>query len=205
MMKDIFKNMDEEKKERIINSSLEEFSKNGFEKASTNIIVKNAKISKGLLFHYFGNKQELYNKLIEFVIELVNDSISNNINWEEKDFFLRVKKIIIIKTSLTNRYPYIYEFMKVVLEGKSIEEIKSITGKYSGGLTQKVYSYNIDFSMFRDEIDLEIAMNIIRWTFEKFSIEMWEKEKLEGISSDMKTISQELDKYIVTLRKAFYK
>lgn len=57
---EIFKNIDEEKRGRIINSALEEFSKNSFDKASTNIIVKNAGISKGSLFHYFKNKQELY-------------------------------------------------------------------------------------------------------------------------------------------------
>jgi len=205
MMNEIFKNVDEDKRERIINSSLEEFSRNGFNKASTNVIVKNAKISKGLLFHYFGNKLELYNKLIEFVIELMNESISNNINWDEKDFFLRIKEIVIIKTSMTNKYPYIYEFLKVVFEGKSVEEIQEVAGKHSADLTQKVYTYNIDFSLFRDEIDMEIAMNIIRWTFEKFGVEVWEKGKSEEALIDMRVVSEETDKYINTLRKAFYK
>ena len=52
-MDEILKKMDQDKRERIINSSLEEFSKNKFEKASTNTIVKNANISKGLLFRVF--------------------------------------------------------------------------------------------------------------------------------------------------------
>jgi AcrR family transcriptional regulator len=44
-MEEILKNMGEEKRNRIINSALEEFSKNSFEKASTNNIVKKAGIS----------------------------------------------------------------------------------------------------------------------------------------------------------------
>ena len=60
-MEKIFKNIDIEKRDRIINSALEEFSKNRFEKASTNNIVKNANISKGLLFHYFANKKFIMN------------------------------------------------------------------------------------------------------------------------------------------------
>ena len=45
--------MDEEKKQKIINASIEEFSK-GYSLASTNEIVRKAGVSKGLLFHYFG-------------------------------------------------------------------------------------------------------------------------------------------------------
>ena len=59
-MEDVLQKLDTEKKNRIINSAIEEFSKYPFNKASTNNIVKNAEISKGLLFHYFGNKKELY-------------------------------------------------------------------------------------------------------------------------------------------------
>ena len=39
-MNEILKNMDAEKRDRIINAALEEFAKNGFDKASTNNIVK---------------------------------------------------------------------------------------------------------------------------------------------------------------------
>ena len=49
----LFEGLSEEKQARIINGALEEFTKNGFEKASTNVIVKNAGISKGALFKYF--------------------------------------------------------------------------------------------------------------------------------------------------------
>jgi len=204
-MDEIFKNVEAEKRERIINSALEEFSKNGFEKASTNEIVKNANISKGSLFHYFGNKQQLFDKLIEFVVELINDSISNTINWEESDFFLRVKEVVLIKASMTNRYPYIYDFFTVIFEGKSIKEMKTIAGKQTGELSQKIYTHNIDFSLFKDGIDLTITMNIIQWTFEKFSEEAWEKSKNQGVTLDMKGISEESDAYINALRKAFYK
>ncbi len=45
-----------DKQERIINASLAEFARNGYERASTNEIVKEAGISKGSLFVYFNNK-----------------------------------------------------------------------------------------------------------------------------------------------------
>lgn len=56
-MDDLLLHVNPEKKERMINSALKEFSVNTFQKASTNTIVEEAGISKGLLFHYFGNKK----------------------------------------------------------------------------------------------------------------------------------------------------
>ena len=41
-----FEQLESEKKSHIINAALKEFAKNGYEKASTNNIVKEARISK---------------------------------------------------------------------------------------------------------------------------------------------------------------
>ena len=47
-----FLNLKPEKQEKIIEVAIKEFADKGFEKASTNEIVKEAGISKGILFHY---------------------------------------------------------------------------------------------------------------------------------------------------------
>ena len=46
-----FLKLDDEKRDRILNAAMKEF-RYGYVKASTDIIVKEAGISKGLLFHY---------------------------------------------------------------------------------------------------------------------------------------------------------
>ncbi|MDD3656837.1 MAG: TetR/AcrR family transcriptional regulator, partial [Atribacterota bacterium] len=53
-----FHSLESEKQERIINAALKEFARNGYGKASTNEIIKQAGISKGSLFNYFNNKKE---------------------------------------------------------------------------------------------------------------------------------------------------
>ena len=55
-----FLNLKPEKQERILEAAIKEFADKGFEKASTNEIVKEAGISKGILFHYFQNKKKLF-------------------------------------------------------------------------------------------------------------------------------------------------
>ena len=49
-----------EKKENLFLIALEEFTENGYRNASTNRITEKAGVSKGLLFHYFGSKKELF-------------------------------------------------------------------------------------------------------------------------------------------------
>ena len=48
-----FLNLKPEKQEKILEVAIREFADKGFEKSSTNEIVKGAGISKGILFHYF--------------------------------------------------------------------------------------------------------------------------------------------------------
>ncbi len=48
------------KQDAIINAALKSFALNGYKKTSTDVIVREAGISKGLLFHYFISKQGLY-------------------------------------------------------------------------------------------------------------------------------------------------
>ena len=59
-MNDKFFDLKREKQDRMINASLKVFAENGYRHASTDVIVKDAGISKGLLFHYFTSKMGLY-------------------------------------------------------------------------------------------------------------------------------------------------
>ncbi len=47
-------------KEKIIQSAIKKFANDGFANASMDDIAKSAKVSKGLLFYHFKNKEELY-------------------------------------------------------------------------------------------------------------------------------------------------
>lgn len=203
-MDEILKNIDAEKRDRIINSALEEFSKNRFDKASTNNIVKKANISKGLLYHYFNSKKELFEYLKKFVVKTIVKEIEEKIDWNESDIFNRIKQIVMIKLQTVNRYPYIFTFSSTVFENKSIDEIKKLSDEFSTGLYNQIYNYNINFSKFKDGIDIQKALTIIKWTFEKYG-----EESIKIINNykeeiDYKEIEEEIDQYIEVLRKAFY-
>ena len=52
-MNEKFFELKKEKQDRMINAALKVFSQYGYNHASTDEIVKEAQIIKGLLFHYF--------------------------------------------------------------------------------------------------------------------------------------------------------
>lgn len=64
MVSTTFLNLKKEKQERIIHAALDEFSKKSFNDASITDIVKKAKISRGSFYQYFGNKETLYQYLV---------------------------------------------------------------------------------------------------------------------------------------------
>lgn len=63
VMKETFKNLPEEKQERILNAFLMEFLERDFEHASLSKVVDQLGIAKGSVYQYFGSKLELYQSL----------------------------------------------------------------------------------------------------------------------------------------------
>ncbi|MEN6392090.1 MAG: TetR/AcrR family transcriptional regulator [Syntrophomonas sp.] len=65
MPKDTFNNLSEEKKKRIFNAAVQEFSERRFSDASINQIIKNAGIPKGSFYQYFNDKEDIYLYMVE--------------------------------------------------------------------------------------------------------------------------------------------
>lgn len=204
-MDDILKKMSAEKRDRIINAALEEFSKNSFDKASTNNIVKNAGISKGLIFHYFNNKKSLHEYLEKYVIRTVIETMQNELDWNETDFFNRLKQVAMIKGRLTLRFPTIFEFFTNIIKDKNYNDLIDYRENFAPGLLEKVYIHNIDYSKFKPGLDMERTMKIINWVIEKYSMELLDKLIASDGKWDYIEINKDFDTYMDILKEAFYR
>ena len=175
-----FLNIDKEKQDRIINAAIKEFAEKGYDRASTNEIVKEAGISKGLLFHYFQNKKQLFLFVFDYCYELVIDEFYKKINFQETDFFMRMRQAVMVKMEMLTTYPDIFKFIQEVFMEESAE-IKVEFDKKKTELThiniEKVYE-GIDYSKFREDVDLKKILKIISWTFEKMSDEALYRGKI---------------------------
>jgi len=203
---DVLKGLKIEKRDRIINAALDEFAKVGFEKGSTNNIIKAAGISKGSLFHYFNDKQELYDYLIDFTFTNIVTKIKNDLNWDNRDLIERIREIGEIKLVFLENYPSLYNFMaKVYKNIVSVEEITELAEKYESGILSKIYTENIDYGMIKEGLDKTKTFDTIRWGIEKFSEEKFEAFIRADNNMDMKDMMKEINEYIDYLKLIFYK
>lgn len=199
-----FYSLEPEKRERIINAALKEFARNGYEKASTNEIIKEANISKGSLFNYFKSKKELYLFLFEYTSEII-DKIYHEIDYNETDFFKRTREVGLIKFKIMKRFPQAFDFLKTV-DNEDSAEVKSEIEKVRKYTIERGFEIgykNIDWTKFRDDIDFQKMMNIINWTMLSFSEQ--QRNKVNSFKDISMEVLEEWDEYFDIMKLCFYK
>lgn len=136
------------KKKQILDSASHLFSTQGYERTSISQIVNNAKVSKGLVYHHFKNKEELLREIIkgsndvmlsinteidktlspeEKLVELINKIFHQLEN--EKDFF-RFNLTIMFQPSLRSvihdlleqRSMFLYNSVFSIFQNKGVED-----------------------------------------------------------------------------------
>lgn len=203
-MEEVLSKMDPEKRIAFINAALTEFGNNSYAKASTNVIVKNAGISKGLLYHYFKNKKELYEYLEKFLFEKYAADVLSHIDFTKGDILERIASVAKYKMETFKIYPGIVVFAKGFYAGKDMEEIKALFDRYTPNYYNKFYQTNIDYTLFKEGVDIPRALKMTQWIIEKYSEEkimMWEKSG----DLNMEDYYGELNGYLDTIRSMFYK
>ncbi|MCW6090462.1 TetR/AcrR family transcriptional regulator [Clostridium sporogenes] len=207
-MDDNLKNIPEDKKEAILKAALEEFATRGYEKASTNKIVEKAGVSKGLLFHYFGNKKGLFIYVYNYYFKFLKEELYMKVDTEERDILERVKKWTMIKMNLIEKYPSIFMlFIKSILNMP--KDIKSTLEKIQSKETKEAYENflsNIDYSKFKENIDIQKCLKILMWTLEKYGEEyivLNINKPLLQINKD--NIRKEIEEYVDILKACFYR
>lgn len=203
-----FFNLEKEKQDRIINAAIKEFAQKGYDSASTNEIVKEAGISKGLLFHYFKNKKQLFFFLFDYCYNVVADEFYKKVDLTERDFFKRIRQAVQIKMELQTQYPEILTFIQEAMIQDSAEIKVEFDKKIQelNAVNINIIYEGIDLSKFRDDVDVQKILKIISWTFEKMSDEELLKAKMvPDHKIDYDKIYIEAEEYFEIFIKAFYK
>lgn len=110
-MNEKFFDLKKEKQDRMINASLKVFAMNGYAHASTDDIVREAGISKGLLFHYFASKLGLYSFIYDYSIRYVILELTTGVDKEETDYFRLVEQIKEAELQVMRNYPCMILFL----------------------------------------------------------------------------------------------
>jgi len=201
--------LEPDKQERILNAAMTEFL-NGYKKASTDNIVREAGISKGLLFHYFGTKENLYNFLVDYAVATVQTEYLDLINTHQPDILDSIWQLSLLKQDLSQRFPTIFEFLtRVYVDDKDCPAKEHLVRFHSiqAKMMQDVYSH-CDKSLFRDDIAPEKSIEIITWAINGFSQSKVTQAGTDNLGSVIKnydTFLNEFKEYLEILRKCFYK
>ncbi|WP_373896197.1 TetR/AcrR family transcriptional regulator [Virgibacillus sp. CBA3643] len=192
----------------MLNAALKEFAEKGYEQASTNRIVKNAGIGKGMLFYYFNNKKELYHYLIDYAINVMIDEYFSLIDTKESDFIERLKQIAQVKSNYYYNHPDVSNFIaNIYLDDQA--QLPEGLEKRLRDLQIRGYSLlydNVDTRLFRDDVNVEKVYKLIQWSIEGYQNELMDFFKGQNISFiDLEPYWEEFDEYLEILKTSFYK
>lgn len=199
--------LDPQRRDTILNAALKEFSSQGFDNASTNVIAKEAGISKSLMFHYVSSKQELFLVVYDYFSELIRSNYLELMNYDEKDIFVRLRQSYILQIELSKKYPWILEFNKLSGTTNSIEVNNELTARQQ---KKHLNCYpelfdNIDESKFRKDLDIEKCKQFIYWSNIGFTNQLLaEIRNNKENALNQEALIEKLDGYFDELRKIFY-
>ncbi len=194
-----------QRRDAILNAALKEFTLQGYDNASTNVIAKEAGISKALMFHYVSNKQELFLLVYDYFNELLDKEYYCKMDYSEKDIFIRLRRSYLLQIDLIKRYPCIFDFSKLNTITNSNEINKALEDR-----SHKTQSYQIfdmiDISKFRPDLDTQKCKQFILWANIGFTNQILDDIRItQPQDFDYERIVATLDDYLEELRKVFYK
>jgi len=192
-----FFDLKKEKQDRMINAALKVFSLNGYRHASTDDIVQEAEISKGLLFHYFGSKAGLFAFVYEYSVRYMLLELSTKVSRKESNLFEVMKQIEMARMNAMKGYPYMQQFLNRC-ETEEVDEAllamenmqKLLKGEYDRINSQILYA---DFPAGVDGHKLQKMMEL--------TIEGLLAEKFRGESFQPEALYAEIAGYMDMMRK----
>lgn len=200
--------LESQRRDAILNAALKEFAFRGFESASTNVIAKEAGISKALMFHYVNDKQTFFLLVYDYFAELLDQEYFTRIDFTERDIFDRLRQSYLLQIELIKKYPHIFEFDKLSVVTKTDEINKALEKRaYQKRLSCEHQMFDmIDISRFRAGLDIDKCKQFILWTNIGFTNQILDDIRDSQTSNlDYKHIISTLDEYFDELRTIFYK
>lgn len=208
-MEEKFEGLQEEKRQRILSAAIEEFALNGYDKASTNTIVKNANVSKGLLFHYFESKKNLFLYLFDYCIDSLMDKYGIFNEVEAEDIFERLMRMSLRKMKGLQEEPLMSRLvvsaisnMPEALKDELTERYKTYYGNY----LPKIFK-NLDTSQFKKGIDSKKAVELVMICMDGLSskyLQKYNKASVNELFDNIDEIMEDFNKYIDILKFGIY-
>lgn len=188
-----------DKKEKLLEVAIDEFTIRKYEDASLNNIIKNAGVSKGTFYYHFKDKQDLYLYLLESGVKLKWEFLQSHIkeftkDSSDKDIFDTFKIQARIGVEFAKSYPKYYRLgmMFIREKGNKIYEIgKILLGSNTESLLEEMIDNAINKRQFKSDVPKEFIHKLISYLLVRFDEIFCVEEDI-----DFEIILRDLDYYV---------
>lgn len=189
-----------QKYKKILQSGYKQFALLGYEKTTIDGILKEANISKGLFYHHFQNKKDLFLHLYQVAAkEVIKQTKMLMTQNEKKDFFDFVKEYMKIQFMYGKEYPYCMLFLKKAEEENTeiYSEIQKIM-KQTISQRHQMIMQELDYRRLKKEILPEQAIQIVLWVSMGFTNQILKEQETLNMEEYQKYCT-----YLEILEKQF--
>ena len=149
---------------KILQSALIEFSNKPYAQASLNKIIERADISKGIIYHYFKNKDDLYLSIIEIFFDEWIEYVKNNYTYGSSSLDDNLHEYFKVRNSFFEKYPvYLGLFYNVinVAPNNLKADIVILRNKFDE-LNIEILTYLLDETKLNARFDLNTVIDFYR-------------------------------------------
>lgn len=134
--KDAFERAADERKEKILEIGIEEFSSKGYENANINIIAKNAGISIGLMYKYFSTKEDLFITCVQRGMKILDDAIDEIMRCDDK-LLVKAEKLIRTTCMHSKKNANYIRLYNEITSDKGSDMVKILAREIEGSTSKK--------------------------------------------------------------------
>lgn len=161
-MKTTFYNLDEDKRRRVETAAMEEFGSYGYERGSTDRIIRKSGISKGGLYEYIESKEDLFLHVVEIAYGALYDFISGRLRAGGGPPSDILKRVMAASTAALDFYLANPLTVRLIasLSTLSDPDAKAKSERVFGDHFLKLFG-DADFSVVR--FDKDKTLELLRW------------------------------------------
>lgn len=166
---------------KIIDSAIEEFGNNSYTEASVNDICKTGNISKGIVYHYFKDKEELYLICVKECFDKFADALKNE-EYSFNNFEQDIKRYLDLRHKFFKENPhYSNIFFNAVLQPPKhmAQKIKQMKNDLDI-LNTNYYKQALENVSLKEDVNHEEAIEYFLMFQEMFNV-YFQRKAYDGL------------------------
>jgi AcrR family transcriptional regulator len=180
--------MAKDKKERILETATDIFSRFGIRKSTMDEIAQKVRVGKSTLYHYFKSKEDIFLAVVKREAETLKENLRKEIGKDmspmdkfrayAKARMKYLKELINYYNTLTDVYMEIYPFTKEIQKDFEHFELDSLDSIFREGIEKGVFEIK----------NSTIAAQMVMIAFKGFEYLYFIKEQLSDVESELDTL-----------------